>query len=163
MAVLEPGEYLLKGYLRKSNSESTIEDDWTLYEVTFFGEQNEGKSVSNKYASTYFTKTGNQYVYDFEANVISDIQLDDYLTDYVKNTDYADGTKAGLVRTSDAYGTYTNATNGVLLSSVKTYEQYTNLGNGAFIGKGTLENVLTARIGDIQTLLDNLNNGGGVE
>ena len=36
----------------------------------------------------------------------------------------------------------------------KTYAQYQALGQSAFIGKGTLENVLTARIGNISSAID---------
>ena len=44
-----------------------------------------------------------------------------------------------------------------------SYANYGNKSNNYIISKGTLDNVLTAKIGDIQTLLDNLNTGGGVQ
>lgn len=47
--------------------------------------------------------------------------------------------------------------NGAVAASVKTYAQYQSLGNYDFIGKGTLENVLNATIGDINTCLDSIN------
>lgn len=79
----------------------------------------------------------------------------------VSNTDYANGTTGGVIKISSNYGTGISGS-GVLQTSVRTYAQYQTDGNNIFIGKGTLENVLTERIGNIQTLLDTLNNGGGV-
>ncbi|MBR2248681.1 MAG: hypothetical protein IKE89_03445 [Bacilli bacterium] len=79
---------------------------------------------------------------------------DSDLTDYVKNTDYATANKGGVIKAN---------VNGFLLGStgnpyVSTYtnEQYNNLNNNYFIGKGTLENVLNARIGDISSVLDEI-------
>lgn len=67
------------------------------------------------------------------------------LTDYVKNTDYATTSNAGIVKMASAYGT--NAySDGSLSATTKTYQQYSSGSNGLFIGKGTLENVLANRI-----------------
>ena len=44
----------------------------------------------------------------------------------------------------------------------KTYSAYTSMDNAGIIAKGTLENVLNAKIGDIETLLYNINRGSGV-
>ena len=46
---------------------------------------------------------------------------------------------------------------GTLQADTRTYEQYTSAGNNMFIGKGTLENVLTNRIGSIDSVLDAIN------
>lgn len=80
---------------------------------------------------------------------------DSDLADYVKNTDYASSNKGGVIKAN---------VNGFLLGStgnpyVSTYtnEQYNNLNNNYFIGKGTLENVLNARIGDISNAIDLIN------
>ena len=83
------------------------------------------------------------------------------LTDYVKNTDYATTSTGGVVKVSASLGTSMRAT-GVIQSSVRTYAEYTSSENTTFISKGTLENVLNARIGDIETLLYNINRGSGV-
>ena len=80
----------------------------------------------------------------------------------VSNTDYATDSVGGVVKTNSQYMATSMTNSGALQSVEKTYAQYGNLGNTAFISKGTLENVLTAKIGDIQTLLDNLNTGNGV-
>ncbi len=78
----------------------------------------------------------------------------------VSNTDYASSSTGGVVKI-DAYA-ITKNTNGNLMSNIYNYSTYSTASDNSFISKGTLENVLTARIGDIQTLLDNLNNGNGV-
>ena len=80
------------------------------------------------------------------------------LTDYVKNTDYASASKGGVIKTGKCLG----LNNGVVYATTLSYSNYTSAGNDNFVSKGTLENVLTAKIGDIQTLLDNLNTGSGV-
>lgn len=77
----------------------------------------------------------------------------------VSNTDYANSSTGGVVKTGKCLG----LNNGVVYATTLSYSNYTSAGNDNFISKGTLENVLTARIGDLQTLLDNLNNGGGVQ
>ena len=173
-------------------------------------------------------ETGNnydEYIYTNGAwEKLGGVQVEVDLTDYVKNTDYASTSKAGVIKTQPSYGTsitndgylysatrtyaqYTSGNDATFIgkgtlenvitgkglvsntnyatSSVGgvvkvgnnaitvdssgnlrgvdlTYTQYTNAGNIVIIDKGTLENVLTARIGDIQTLLDNLNTGSGV-
>lgn len=88
-------------------------------------------------------------------------ETDELLTDYVKNTDYASTNKGGVIK-GNVYG-FNVSGNGNPSVAKYTYEQYeNNLGDNHFIGKGTLENVLTARIGDIETLLYNINRGSGV-
>lgn len=54
-------------------------------------------------------------------------------------------------------------TNGFLGAEVKTNSDYNSADNKLIIGKGTLENVLTARIGDIETILTTLDVGNGVD
>lgn len=78
----------------------------------------------------------------------------------VSNTDYASSSVGGVVKIGNGFSLYST---GTPYASIFDYTTYQSTGNDRFISKGTLENVLTARIGDIQTLLDNLNNGGGVE
>ena len=93
------------------------------------------------------------------------------LTDYVKNTDYATSSKGGVIKTGNALQVWANS--GVPYASEITYANYGNQGANTFIGKATLENVITGKdlttksyvdglVGDIQTLLDNLNTGSGV-
>jgi len=83
-------------------------------------------------------------------------EIDTTLLPYVKNTDYASSSKGGVIKTNSTYATNIFA-NGDLYAEEKTYAQYETLGKKAFISKQTLENVLTARIGDINTVLDTIN------
>jgi hypothetical protein len=80
----------------------------------------------------------------------------------VSNTDYASASVGGVIKTTIGNQLQVNSS-GELTSRVVAYSSYGNILENAFISKGTLDNVLTAKIGDIQTLLDNLNNGGGVQ
>lgn len=93
------------------------------------------------------------------------LQSDD-LTDYVKNTDYANASTGGVFKTSNSFAS--EVYNGYLLAQGKTYAQYESLNNNAFISKQTLENVITGKdlttksyvdglVGDINTALDTIN------
>ena len=79
----------------------------------------------------------------------------------VSNTNYASYSTGGVIKVNSSLGVYT--TNGFLTGTTRTNEQYTSDNASLIISKGTLDNVLTATIGNIQTLLDNLDSGGGVE
>ena len=83
------------------------------------------------------------------------------LTDYVKNTDYASSNKGGVIKTGNGF----EVSNGVAKTSNLDYNSYLTKGNTYFIGKGTLENVITGKdlttksyvdglVGDIATALD---------
>lgn len=64
------------------------------------------------------------------------------LTDYVKNTDYATTTEAGLVKPTSYFGTNVDSS-GAIHASPYTVEQLQAKSEYTFISKGTLENVLT--------------------
>lgn len=97
-----------------------------------------------------------EYMYiDDEWEIVGrNITID--LQDYVKNTDYA-GSTGGVIKAGSAYNDYSLTSDGYLRANVRTYEQYQADGNNSFIGKGTLENVLTNRIGAIDSVLDAIN------
>lgn len=95
---------------------------------------------------------------------------DEDLTDYVKNTDYASGSKGGVIK--NGYNTSTDV-NGYLYVQNRTYAQYQTDSIYGFISKGTLENVITGKdlttkayvdglVGDINTILTALTTGNGV-
>ena len=63
------------------------------------------------------------------------------LADYVKNTDYGTYNKAGVLKPSNALRI--SESSGEVSVAVRTLAQYLTEQNGIFIGKGTLENVLT--------------------
>lgn len=90
------------------------------------------------------------------------------LTDYVKNTDYATSSKAGVIKASSYYGFGVGSGDGVPSCIVKNYNDYPSASTNMFIAKGTLENVITGKdlttkayvdslVGDINTALDTIN------
>ena len=109
------------------------------------------------------------YSYDNYGNVenqrfVSKGTLENVITGkgLVSDTDYAGYSKAGVIRSwTQQYATDIE-TLGYLKAASFSYSQYVNGSNNMFISKGTLENVLDNRIGDIQTLLDDLDTGSGV-
>ena len=78
------------------------------------------------------------------------------LTHYVEDTDYANGTTGGVFKTSSGYGTEVSGT-GFLRGVSKDYATYENADVATLISKGTLENVLAAVVGDINSMLDEIN------
>lgn len=79
----------------------------------------------------------------------------------VSNTDYASNATAGVIRTSNNYGT-TVSGSGVLNASTLPYETYTGANDTTLIGKGTLENVITGKGLVNNTDYASLNTGGVV-
>lgn len=65
------------------------------------------------------------------------------LTNYVKNTDYATAGTGGVIKTSSTMSTAMSG--GILMATSKTYSQYESATGNAFIGKGTLENVIAGK------------------
>jgi hypothetical protein len=98
-------------------------------------------------------------------------EIDTTLQPYVKNTDYATDSVGGVIKTRDNLAT--GMDNGALRCKTKTYNEYNSLLDTAFIGKGTLENVITGKqlvnqtyvdniVGDIESILETLDIGNGV-
>lgn len=110
------------------------------------------------------TRTFENYSSAGNALFISKGTLENVITGkgLVSNTDYASGSVGGIIKVNGAdYGSYMTS-GGVLCASMTSYANYGNKSNNYIISKGTLENVLNEKIGDIQTLLDNLDVGNGV-
>lgn len=63
------------------------------------------------------------------------------LTDYVKNTDYASMTKAGLIKLSAGNALTISKLDGSLYAYKLALGEYQNSADLAFVGKGTLENI----------------------
>ena len=104
------------------------------------------------------------------------VDLTDYYTKTETNTllngkvgftDYASSTAAGVIKISYESGINRGST-GYITTRALTYAQYGDAGNGLFVGKGTLENVITGKglttksyvdglVGDINTALDTIN------
>ena len=82
-----------------------------------------------------------------EVNLIyyldNEIVYKNILTNYVKNTDYAKGDVGGLIKTGNGFSA---TSNGYLTTSSYTYPEYTTRTNAIFIGKGTLETIISSSI-----------------
>lgn len=98
-------------------------------------------------------------------------EIDTTLLPYVQNTDYATDSVGGVIKTRDNLAT--GMDNGALRCKAKTYNEYNSLLDTAFIGKRTLENVITGKdlttksyvdglVGDIESILETLDIGAGV-
>lgn len=73
----------------------------------------------------------------------------------ITSTNYASRVTGGTIMVRTEYNLYIRG--GVLSCEVNDYTTYLEKLDSAFISKGTLENVLNARIGDISTALDLIN------
>ena len=97
----------------------------------------------NKLASDLVddTNSGNKFVTSSEKQTWNNKLDSSDLTNYITNTDYVESGKAGIIRLSSGLG----ASNGYIYLTVYSYENYNDATNGLFIGKGTLENVITGK------------------
>ena len=93
-------------------------------------------------------------------------RADELLATKVGFTDYATSNTGGVVKVSNTDGGYVD-NNGNIQAYHDSYSSYSNRGNNFFIGKGTLENVITGKdlttkayvdglVGDIATTLDTI-------
>ena len=120
-------------------------------------------------AMTYYRwdKTNTEWIYvGQEGPYYTKSEIDTTLLPYVQNTDYATDSVGGVIKTRDNLAT--GIDNGALICKTKTYNEYNSLLDTAFIGKRTLENVITGKdlttkayvdglVGDINTALDTIN------
>lgn len=153
--------------LREDSEPNNIYDEWL-----YINDAWEKIGSTDTDLSDYYTKTqaDNKFVEKVAGKGLS---TEDYttaeknklagidLTDYVKNTDYATSSKGGVIKISNDLGSDISSA-GVIRGYTRTYSGYTSMDNAGIISKGTLENVLTARIGDISTILQELDTGSGV-
>ena len=100
-------------------------------------------------ASTYYRWVINQGVGNWsyvgsEGAFYTKSETNTLLADKVGFTDYATGSKGGVFKISTNYGLYVTNT-GFLQTEVKNYSTYQSASNYMFIGKGTLENVITGK------------------
>lgn len=64
---------------------------------------------------------------------------------FVEFTDYATASTAGVVKTNSIYAVGTNTSTGYIYAGAKTYAEYQNALDNMFIGKKTLDNVITGK------------------
>lgn len=119
---------------------------------------------SSSGGGTYLlTKTYGEYTSSSNSLFIGKGTLENVITGkgLVSNTDYANGTTGGVFKISNNYGTNISSS-GVLRGITNDYSSYQEKADTFLICKGTLENVLTEKIGDIETILTILDVGSGV-
>lgn len=66
-------------------------------------------------------------------------------SNYVKNTDYAEENKAGVIKTNIPFYATAVTSDGILYAAPRTLEQYAALNNTGIISKSTLENVIAGK------------------
>ena len=92
-------------------------------------------------SSSYFVSKGTLENVITGKGLVSETDL----ADYVKNTDYASTSSAGLVKASSGAATDIVSSNGLLYARILDYTTYGSASDNAFIGKGTLENVIEGK------------------
>lgn len=110
-----------------------------------------GRLMASSKAYTDYTSAG-------DGLIIGKGTLENVITGkgLVSNTNYATTSTGGVVKTGGGYGARMDS-NGNISASSYDYTTYSGLSNYALMSKGTLENVLTAKIGDIDSVLDAIN------
>lgn len=108
---------------------------------------NYGTSVDSNGSLRGTTKTYADYDSMHNLGLISKVTLENVIEGkgLVSNTDYATFTKPGLIKPSSGVGTDIVSSTGVFYASTLDYATYNSANNGAFVGKGTLENVITGK------------------
>lgn len=74
----------------------------------------------------------------------------------VSNTNYASNSTGGVIKVNNDLGTNVDGS-GNLVGTTRSYSDYSSGWNSQIISKGTLENVLANRIGDISSAIDLIN------
>lgn len=178
--IIVPSEYSMSSYndrgrntfISKGTLENVITGKGLVSNTTFpttttggvvINNSTYGASVNSSGIIYALSRTYEQYESLPINYIISKGTLDNVIIGkgLVSNTDYATGSVGGVIKTPSTLGISVGAT-GNVFALTSTYEQYGDRPPGYFIGKATLDNVLDAKIGDIQTLLDNLDVGSGV-
>ena len=157
------GDVDLSGYYNKTQTDTLLAgkvDNSTLND--YYTKTRADELLNTKVDKT----TYNTKMEQVDTSLNNKLEQSD-LADYVKNTDYASDSKAGVIKAFYENGLGVSS-NGALYSHGKTYTQYNNSGNTMIISKGTLENVITGKdlttkayvdglVGDIGDVLDAIN------
>ena len=105
-------------------------------------------------------------------NAVNEVKSDipEYVSDlsndlgFITNTDYGTASKGGVIKSANGLGI--NAS-GTVYADPKTYAYYTSATDGLFVGKGTLENVITGKglvnTTDLATKQDTLVSGTNIK
>lgn len=141
-----------------------IEDD-TIYLVPITPDAQGNNYEEYIYVNNQWELLGKIGVTPDLSNYYTKTETNTLLNDKVGFTDYATSSTGGVIKVNMAGF---NATNGVPSANVYNYTNYQNAGTNIFIGKGTLENVITGKdlttkayvdglVGDIANAIDLIN------
>ena len=86
----------------------------------------------------------------FDVEAYQDLKI--ILTNYVTFDNFATSTTTGVVITNSNFGVSTSSYTKNITAVTKTYAQYQNGNAAMFVGKGTLENVITGKELDLKQL-----------
>lgn len=121
---------------------------------------NDARAISVSVFGTLEAQVKTYSQYDLADNVIflSKGTLENVITGkgLVSNTNYATSSVGGVIKVG-SFGFAVN-NNGSIYVNEYSLANYNAANNNLSISKGTLENVLTAKIGDIDSVLDSINN-----
>ena len=108
---------------------------------------NYGTSVDSNGSLRGTTKTYAEYDSMHNLGLISKVTLENVITGkgLVSDTDYATFSKPGLIKPASSVGTDIVSSTGIFYASTLDYATYNSANNAAFIGKGTLENVIEGK------------------
>lgn len=81
---------------------------------------------------------------------------------FITATDYATNVTGGTVKITGAFGLGMSGS-GEVKGTIVSAQDYPSMWNDAIVSKGTLENVLSTTVGNIETVLQTLNSGGGAQ
>ena len=129
-----------KKYVDDSISALSLVSFLVVQELPTTGESNIIYLVPKSTAQTnnYY----DEYIYTNNAwEKIGDTEID--LTNYVKNTDYATSSTGGVVKVNSTYNLSIDS--GSIYPTGLNITEYNNANNRTFIGKYTLENVITGK------------------
>ena len=106
---------------------------------------------------------GPTYTAGTNINISANNEISAPLTDYVKKTNYAGSSTAGVIKTDNSFKINGQ---GKVYAEILTYNNYQSAGDGRFISKGTLENVFTGKefvdANDLATKQDILTPGDNI-
>ena len=138
-----------------STNNVTIEYELANEEITpYTAEQQQVYNLIKK-ALSYEEQTNISGSSD-ESNPLFDVEayqdLKIILTNYVTFDNFATSTTTGVVITNSNFGVSTSSYTKNITAVTKTYAQYQNGNAAMFVGKGTLENVITGKELDLKQL-----------
>lgn len=146
----------LTNYTLKTQTGSTIEliMNSSTYVVTLNLKDVDGNTIStgsidlpieSVVVSGTYDNTTKKVILTLQGGSTIEFSVADLVAGLVSTTDYASPSVGGVIKVNSQGRATSMSAGGTLQTEVKTYQEYGSLDNQAFIGKGTLENVITGK------------------